>query len=154
MTLIKNLNHIKKIFRLHRLHWTLPVELDPELQHTCSPLEQHQMIGKGCGYSGRQQEQESAASPALNAGPGGCSWATPSWKMRDSFITWCPSARYSAYMLGAGKLSFISQFPRQSQSHSGCYCFEGCVVRQEYIFSGTPKVFSRDVGHGKKIFAF
>lgn len=57
----------------------LPMELDPELQHTCSNLEQHEMIGKGCGYFVRKQEQERAASPALKVRPGGCSWAAPSW---------------------------------------------------------------------------
>lgn len=44
------------------------MELDPELQHTRSPLEQRETIGKGCGYSRRKQERERAASPALNAG--------------------------------------------------------------------------------------
>lgn len=53
------------------MHWTLPVGLDPELQQACSPLEQHQMIGKDCGCFGRKQEQESDASLAPNAGPGG-----------------------------------------------------------------------------------
>lgn len=43
------------------------MELDPELQHTCSHLEQHEMAGKGCGYFVRKQEQERAASPALKA---------------------------------------------------------------------------------------
>lgn len=76
MTVIKNLNYTKEILRLDRLHWVLPVELDPELQHTCSPLEQHEMIGKGCGYSERKQERERAPSLAPNAGPEGCSWAT------------------------------------------------------------------------------
>lgn len=68
MRLIKKLNYTKKIFRLDGLHWTLPVELDPELRHTRSPPGERKTIGKGCGYSGRKQQQERAASPALNAG--------------------------------------------------------------------------------------
>lgn len=57
----------KNNFRLGRLYWMLLTELDPELQHTCSHLEQHEMIGKGCGYFVRKQEQERAAPPALKA---------------------------------------------------------------------------------------
>lgn len=139
----------KKTSRFDRSHWTLPVELHAELQHTCPPLEQHRMIGKGCGYFGRKEEQGSAASPALKAGPGGCSWATPTWEMRDSCITWCPPARSSGYTLGAEKLPFISSFPRRSHSHSALK-----AVWSEYVFSGTPKVFPRGVGHCMKIFNF
>lgn len=68
--LIKN-KLFKKNPTLDRSHWTMPVGPDSELQHASSSLEQHQMIGKGRGYSGRKQEQEITAMAAPKTGPGG-----------------------------------------------------------------------------------